>query len=306
MLKNQALNQALLPLTIDVIFKMFFEDPKNRDQLRHFLKATLDFSEDELSEITVLNSELLRGKADDKGLIVDLLLKSKSGNFKHLEMQQAQHSYFKERIQIYNARIAGGQINVGEDYSEVKRAISLIITGEKMFKDGGEYHETIAMRRENGENFTDVQEINIFDLSKLKNEKSRSCPKYLWLSLINTKTWEELELLAKESEEMEQAAEKLIVISQDEEARARALSRANSEYATKLHERGIREEVRKEERLRMDELMQKAEAEKDELVQKAEADKVESARKMLKDNLPIKIIERYTGLSAEEIKQLQQ
>ena len=172
MLKFKAPNQALLPLTVDVTFKMFFEDPRNRSQLRHFLKATLNFSEDELSEIRVLNSELLRGKADDKGLIVDLLLKSKSGNFKHLEMQQAQHSYFKERIQIYNARIAGGQINVGEDYKEVRRAISLIITSEKMFKNGDKYHETIAMRRENGESFTDVQEINIFDLTKLENEKS--------------------------------------------------------------------------------------------------------------------------------------
>ena len=150
-----------------------------------------------------------------------------------------------------------------------------------------------------------MQEINIFDLTKLENEKSRSCSKYLWLSLINTKTWEELALLAKESKEMEQAAKKLMVISQDEEARARAMSRENSEYAMRLHERGIREDEQSKGKVEKEEIEQRAKAEKDEMEQRAKADKVERAHSMVEDNLSVETIERYTGLSVEEIKLLQ-
>jgi len=57
------------------------------------------------------------------------------------------------------------------------------------------------------------------------------------------------------------------------------------------------EETRKEER-------EQAEAEKSELLEKVEAEKVETAGKMIEDGLSIELIERYTGLSAEEIKLL--
>ena len=49
-------------------------------------------------------------------------------------------------------------------------------------------------------------------------------------------------MVAKESEEMAEAAEKLLQISADERAQAYAFSRDNSEFARKLHEQGIREE----------------------------------------------------------------
>ena len=150
-------------------------------------------------------------------------------------------------------------------------------------------------------------------------------------------------MLAEESKEMEQAAEKLMVISQDEEARARAMSRENSEYAMRLHERGIREDEQAKSKVEKEELEQekdvleqkvekseaekdvleqkvekseaekevleqkveKSEAEKEEMEQKAKAEKVESARSMVGDNLPVETIKRYTGLSVEEIKRLQ-
>ena len=98
-----------------------------------------------------------------------------------------------------------------------------------------------------------------------------------------------------------------MVISQDEEARARAMSRENSEYAMRLHERDEQAKV-KVEKEEMEQKVKKSEAEKDVLeqkVEKSEADKVKRARSMVKDNLYVETIERYTGLSVEEIKRLQ-
>jgi len=55
---------------------------------------------------------------------------------------------------------------------------------------------------------------------------------------------EELEMIAKESTEMSEAADKLLQLSADERAQAYAFSHESSEFARKLHEQGIREEER--------------------------------------------------------------
>ena len=55
-------------------------------------------------------------------------------------------------------------------------------------------------------------------------------------------------MIAKESTEMSEAADKLLQLSADERAQAYAFSHESSEFARKLHEQGIREEGKKEER----------------------------------------------------------
>ena len=77
----------------------------------------------------------------------------------------------------------------------------------------------------------------------------------------------------------------------------------------------VREEERSKAEAEMAELLQQAEtekaellqqtdAEKTELLQQTEAEKVANAGKMIEDGLSAEMIERYTGLSAEEIKLL--
>jgi len=62
-----------------------------------------------------------------------------------------------------------------------------------------------------------------------------------------------------------------------------------------------RKEEREQAEAEKSELMEQAEAEKVELLR---AEKIENAQKMIEDGLSIEMIERYTGLSAEEIKLL--
>jgi len=316
-------NPEIIPLVSDVVLKMYFEDSGNRPQLRQFLKATLNLADDDLLDIAVLNSELLRDQADDKGLTIDLLLKSKSGDFIHLEMQRKIHNFFKSRTQIYNARIAGGQLKIGEDYCKVKRAISLIITEEKMFDDGDEYHEKIMMRRENGQIFTDMQEINILDLSKVNKEKFELDPKYLWARLLKVTTKEELNLIAEASEEMEQAAEKLKDLSKNEKAWARKISRENAEFAQRLHEQGVRDEGKEEGRIEGKEEGRiegkeegRIEGKEEGRIEGKEEGRIEGkeegrderdleiAKSMLADDLPLMTISKHTNLSVEELEEL--
>jgi len=291
MLKNEELNPTILPLTIDGIFKMYFEDPKNLPELRRFLKAHLDLGDSDLSTIEVLNPGLPKDNIEDKGFTVDLLLKTNSNNDIHIEMQTNSHQSFKERVQLYNARKAGQQVKAGQDYRDAKRTISLIVTDFRVFADSEDYHETVMMRRKNGKVFTSVQEINIIDLTKLGTEEANDREKYLWGKLFKVQTKEELEMLAKESEEMAQAVEKLLEISADERAQAYALSRDNADFARRLHEHGIRKKAT-------------AEGHAEGLEQGLEQGRLEIARKMLAKGMPVEDVLEITNFPVERIEKL--
>jgi len=274
---------TILPLTIDGIFKIYFEDPRNLPELRDFLFTHIELEADDLESITVLNPGLPKDNISDKGFTVDLLLKTKSENDIHLEMQTNPHLNFKERVQLYNARKAGSQLKIGEEYNQTKRTVSLIITDFQVFDDANDYQESIFMCRKNGKLFTNVQEIHIIDLTKINSVASNERQKYLWGKLLKTETTEALEMLAKESEIMAKATQKLIQISADERVQAYAMSRENSEFARRIHEHGLMEQG----------------------IEQGEHKKtIEIARKLIKKGTSISDISEITGLSEQETKQL--
>ena len=280
MLKFKEQNLAILPLTIDRIFKMYFENPRNLPELKRFLKAYIDeLDDEELSSIEMLNRELGKVNNNDKGFTVDLLIRTKSGNIYHIEMQTSGHKGFRTRVQLYNSRRAAQQIKVGEEYFEVKRTISLIVTNFSVFEDGDKSHEKIFMRRENGEIFTDAQELNIIDLTKPENNKEKN----LWVKLFKVTTMEELDMVARESDEMAEAAEKLLLLSADERAQAYMQSRENAEFERRLREQDKFDEGRE---------------------QGIDIGKVEIAKMMIRHGDSVEFITSRTGLSADLIEEL--
>jgi len=291
MAKNKELNPSILSLTIDGVFKMYFEEPRNLPELRRFLKAHLELSDDDLTTIDVLNPGLPKDNIGDKAFTVDLLLKTKTGNDIHVEMQTSSHANFKERIQLYNSRKAGQQVKIGKDYSSVKRTISLVVVDFNVFEDESDYHEIIMMRRKNGEVFTNVQEINIISLPQLKSAKTNDRNKYLCCKLFKVQTKEELEMLAKESEEMAEATEKLRRISEDERAQAYALSRDNAEFARAMHEHDMRERLKRDIE---EELKQGIE-------QGVDVGKIEIAKKLFARGMSIEDVSEVTGLTIERL-----
>jgi len=297
MQKNVAQTPEILPLTMDGIFKMYFERKGNLPQLRKFLKTYLDLSNEDLQEITILNPGLQKANPNNKGFTVDLYLKTKVGNDIHIEMQTSDHINFEERVQLYNARIAGAQLLVGEDYGEVKRTISLVITKYRIFKDDGPAHEKIFMRRENGEIFTHIQEINVVDLTKLEIETDEE--KQQWSRLFTARTKEELHMLGNESEEMLEATEKLLELSGDEQARWYALSRELSEFKQRVYEHDMKKEAQA-----------KGHAEghaKGHAKGHAEGrteERIEIAKKLLNSGISLETIVEVTDLSLEIVESL--
>ena len=300
MISIQAKDVKILPLTIDGVFKMYFEEPSNLPQLRSFLLAHVEIDEDDLTEIQIINPGLPKMRIDDKGFTVDLMLKTMSGNDIHIEMQTGKEPHFKERVQLYNARAAGSQLKIGQKYHETKRTISLIVVDFNLFGDYNRYHEKIFMCRDNGEIFTEAQEINIVNLKRVEESQCKS--QYLWGKLLKVETVEELEMIANESEEMKDAAEKLLAVSADERAQAYALSQWNHEF--KMHNRKLYEQQQREKNLTEGHEKGHEKGLEQGLEQGLELKTIEIAKAMIADNLPLETISKYTGLAIDEIKAL--
>jgi len=82
--------------------------------LRDFLKATLDFSDDDLYELEIKNPYLEKIDVDGKEFIVDLRIVSKTGIRINVEMQVQKSQNFINRMTAYNAAQFLSQIKKGD------------------------------------------------------------------------------------------------------------------------------------------------------------------------------------------------
>jgi len=271
--------RKLLSLRNDAVFKLFFGNKANEKQLKLFLKATTNLTDDDLVEIEILNPILTKEHVQDKDFVVDIRLRDISGNFTHIEMQMRWHQAFIERIVAYNARQYASQLSRGENYVELKRSISLIITDFPMFDDTDDHFEYITYRRENRKIFTNAQEYFILDLTKLPDEIIDE--KEMWGALFKAETEEELRALMKKSDELNEAGEKLLGLSEDKHAHEIARAREESQWAWKHTLYHTEKYGREEERKKI-------------------------VANLLAINTPISDITKVTGLTEDEISKLKE
>ena len=264
----------LLPVTSDFIFKLIFGDKRNLDILASFLKAVLDIPEDEYEKLVVIDPHLKKEYKKDKYGILDVKVITKSGNVIHIEIQVLPIPEMIERSVYYQSKLVTEQIRSGQDYSEIKRAVSIIITDQILIEGDDDYHNQFRYRNKKGKEFTNLVEINTLELAKLPVD-SDNTDLWYWLRFISTSNKEELNMLKERNVHIKKAANFLEEISADAETR-------------KMYE--DREKARRDMVSR--------------LVGAKREGKIEVARKLLKRNRPIEKIIEDTGLTHEEIESL--
>ena len=229
--REVVMKRKILSLRNDAVFKLFFTREENIPELKAFLKATTHLTDEDLVEIQILNPILKKGHLQDKDFIVDIRIKDNGGNFTHLEMQMRRHEAFIEKVVAYNSRQYAAQLSRGQNYIDLKKSISLVITDFPMFDDTEEYFEYIAYRRENRKIFTNAQEYFILDLTKLPSDIVDT--KEMWGALFKADNEEELRSLMTQFDEINEACEKLVDLSEEKYAQQIAIAREDSEWAAK-------------------------------------------------------------------------
>jgi predicted transposase/invertase (TIGR01784 family) len=307
----------LLPLRNDIIFKMTFGDARNTRILRAFLLAVLDLPEEEYDEIEVIDPQLRINSPDEKLGILDVHIKTKSGQHIDVEVQIARTPFIQERIVTYTAKMLTAQLSVGERYTEMKKVISILILDYDLIRDTKYFHNKYLLcDAETKSLLTNIIEIHTLELQKLPEEGGSADEKIarqiLWLRLIKARGEEEIKVLAAQSPEINEAYGVLKKLSESEAVRLLYESRekaiwdeqarlygATKEGFEKGLEKGIEKGLEKGIEKGLEEGLEKGREEG------KRQSALATASRLLAMNLDAESIALATGLTAEEIQSLQ-
>jgi len=272
------MGNKLLPVKSDFMFKLLFGDIRNVDILENFLKSILDIPEEEYESLSIVDPYLKKESKDDKYGILDVKLQTKSGHAIHIEIQLLPVKAMEERCVFYQAKMVTEQISSGNDYSKIKRVISIIIADFEFTSDD-EYHQQFRLRNVKGSDLTKLLEVNTLELTKLPSDTDNS---NLWDWAKFIKSEDDVEMLdniAEKNPQIKKAVGILKELSADERTRM-------------IFE--DREKARRDEVGRIEYAEEKGSNKR----------AVEIAKRMLKRNRPIDEVVEDSGLTLDEISAL--
>ncbi|GHU56041.1 hypothetical protein AGMMS49975_18720 [Clostridia bacterium] len=231
------MSREILPAKSDIVFKMLFGDERNIDLLTDLLKSVLDLPSDEYDVVTIVDPHLLRDFGDDKLGILDVKVKTKSGKAIDIEIQVAPVPELKERIIFYNSKMVTEQIGDGDNYRNIKKVISIIITNFDYIDDSDFYHNDYTLYDSKTKSrFTNLVEIHTLELSKLPNADDGT-ELWDWLTFLKAETKEELEMVAQTNPQIKKAVGVLQILSADERTRMlyESLEKARRDEESRLY-----------------------------------------------------------------------
>ena len=138
-----------------------------------------------------------------------------------IEIQLTEHPAFRERVIFYLSRLYSSQISSGEQYHVLRKTISLIILDYILTPQNHCTPDTGFKTRDNDIELTDVMEVHLIELPKLKEviQQHKNNPEIAWLAFLNAKTKKKLKMAAEAEPKIAKAYTRLIEVSNDEENR---------------------------------------------------------------------------------------
>jgi len=269
----------ILSAKYDVIFRLLFADERNAEDLINLLKSIIDLPNDDYDDIEISDPHLLPDYIGDKLAIIDVKLRTKSRKIIHIDIQLKVNAALKNRVAFYNAKLITEQIGSGDQYEEINKVISIIITEEILIPSSQRYHHRFKYYdADAGVEITDLTEIYTIELNKLPQDTDGT-ELYDWAKFIAAETEEELEMITKRNPQVGRTAVKLRKLSADEQARDMFERREKGlrDYNTALSEA---EKKGKQEGV------------------------LEIARKLIESKMPIEEIIKFTSLTREQVEAL--
>ncbi len=283
----------------DFFFKNLMGDEKRSNLTLRFLNLILNRTEENaFKSIQFLKTEQDPLTKDGKLSILDVKASVDDKTFVNIELQVSRQNYIIKRSMFYLSRIFSEQAVVGQDYDELKPVIGINLLDFKLFEELPNWHNTANFTVKGIEKpITDCITMHFLELPKLKFSDVKKAKRLEAWGAYFSGVYDEKELevlcmnepLLKEAISYEQAFTN------------------NDEMYRKYQQRedAIREETTK---IRLGEKRGIIIGRKEGITigkKQGEKEKAETmARKMLADNVDLKIIAKYTELPLEEIIKL--
>ena len=233
-------NLELLPLTDDYIFKRVFAYKGNESVLKDFLEALLKI---EIKGIKITNPEIIPYEKGEKRGLLDIKAEINDGTILDVEMQMKNERNTEERATEYMGKMISEQLQVGEDYQDLKKSIVIFITNYNFLKRNS-YHSVGRMKFDKtiedeyvnmgyeieDEVASKYIEVHYIELPKFKKKELSKFTKLDQWMCIFTQNREGIMLAEKENKEIKRAINTLDFLSKDPKERERHNSIVMAEY----------------------------------------------------------------------------
>ena len=258
----------------------------------------------DIKEVTIKNPEIIPYEKDEKRGLLDIKAETDDGMVLDVEMQMKDKKDTEERGVQYLGNMITSQLQVGDDYTKLKKSIVIFITNYNFLKRNS-YHSVGKMKFDETleEEYVDMGykeeeqiaskyiEFHYIELPKYKKKEPSKFTKLDQWMCVFTQRKEEIMLAEKENKEIKKAMNTLDFISEDPKERERHNSIIMAEYnrLTSEHnffEAGVEEGIEKG------------------IEKGKEEERKEIAKKLLKIRIPIEQIIETTGLTKQEIEEL--
>lgn len=280
----------LVPAISDAIFKKVFAISKNRRLISYLISYIMKIDYLYIYEnFKYGNTELLKKRYDEKGLVTDLIIYLKE-EIINIEMNKYVSKGILIKNNIYHHNIASTSIKKGENYNKIKKSIQINLNCKKS-KIKKLIHKS-KMQDDEGLIITDdnyvTYHVNIAPALKKWYSKDKLTRFEKILVMMQLRTKEEIMQIAKGDEMLMIFGKSIVGANEelgvyDKEAADELVRQIDMEDAK---EKGIKLGVRR--------------GQKQGLAQKAR----EIALNMLKANMNIADVSKLTGLKQKEIIEL--
>ena len=287
-------SQEILQPKNDIVFKALFTRGKE-SITKAFLEDILKIKIDKLDMDK--SKDLYNDNPRDKNGMLDLRAVINENVECNIEIQLVPHEKMIERFLYYWAKIYTANLKVGEEYTKLKKTISIIIVDSEIPKlqEIQNAHTKWQIREEKNKAIilTSYLEIHIIEVPKAIKEYAKSPQDAVlqWMMFLDNPNKEEVTKIMEKNEDIKEAKEELNQLSKDETLRRIAL---------------------KEELLRMDINQAKADAEeygrekgiKEGRAEATKETKEEIVKKMYEIDITVEHIAKVVNLEVSEVKKI--
>ncbi len=208
-------------MTNDLLFHLLLQDPDSSDILKGLISSFLDIEFNEINSVVVENPISFGQTLDSKMMVLDVKTILNNNRVVNLELQVLNARNWPERSLSYLCRCFDN-IEKGNGYDSVKGAFHIGFLDYTLFPDDPSFFASYKIANTvTNHLYTSKFGISVIDLTliDMATDEDKILHRHLWASFFKATTWEEINMLAAQDKNIQQAATKLYELSEDKRVR---------------------------------------------------------------------------------------
>ena len=214
-----------IPMHNDYLFRALLQE--NNEVLKELIQNLLYLPDDAIQSAIITNPILLGESIESKQFLLDINVKLDNDSIINLELQVINQHNWVERSLSYLCRNFD-KLNHGDDYAQAKSSYQIGLLNFTLFEDHPTFFSTYKMMdTKDYYIYSDKLHLSVLDLTQVENATVDDEANGLvyWAKLFSATSWEEIHMLAKKKPIIEQAANTVYTLTEEEKIRLQCEAR---------------------------------------------------------------------------------